>query len=164
MLSPTIESAINKQIRLEIESAYTYLAMSAWCESKNLSGFSAWLRVQWHEELGHAMKLYKYLNDRGARTVFDGIEKPAVEYTSALAMFNAVLSHEQQVTVAINALYDLAIKENDHASQIELQWFIKEQVEEEKSAADIIHMLKTAGDSGLSLMMLDRQLGQRAAK
>jgi ferritin len=164
MLSPTIEAAINKQLKLEISSAYTYLAMSAYCESRNFPGFAAWMKVQWQEELSHAMKLFGYLTDRGSKAVFEAIDKPQTEYASPHAMFNEVLKHEEQVTQAINGLYDLAIKENDHATQIELQWFIKEQVEEEKSVSDVLHMLRTAGDSGLSLMMLDRQLGQRAAK
>jgi ferritin len=164
MLSATMQSAINQQMKYEIDSAYLYLAMSAFCESKNLSGMATWLRVQWQEELEHAMKLFRHMSERGGRVVLEAVDKPQAEFTSAKALFEMVLEHEKKVTSAINKLYDLAVKENDHATQIELQWFVKEQVEEEKNASEILNMMSMAGDSGVSLLMLDRQLGQRSAK
>jgi ferritin len=163
MLSPSIESAINLQLKHEIESAYLYLAMSAYCESVNLPGIATWLRIQWQEELSHGMKLFRYINDRRGRVTLDTVEKPPKDYASPIAVFTLVLEHERKVTAAINNLYDLAIRENDHATQIELQWFVQEQVEEEKNADEVLHMLRMVGESGLSLLMLDRQLGQRAA-
>jgi ferritin len=162
MLSKTIQDAFNEQIRNEIQSAYLYLAMSAHCEAVNLPGASHWLHAQWEEELEHAMKLYKYVFDRGGRVTLGAIEKPQAEFTGLLGIFQQVLSHEQKVTALINNLYAAALKENDYASQIEVQWFIKEQVEEEKNASGIIEMLKMAGDSGPTLIMADRQLGARA--
>ena len=164
MLSATMQSAINQQMKYEIESAYLYLAMSAFCESKNLPGMASWLRVQWQEELDHAMKLFRYMTERGGRVSLEAVDKPQADFASSQALFAMVLEHEKKVTSAINKLYDLAVKENDHATQIELQWFVKEQVEEEKNASDVLHMLSMTGESGISLLMLDRQLGQRAAK
>ncbi len=162
MISKTIQDGINEQIRNEIQSAYLYLAMSAHCEAVNFAGSAHWLRAQWGEELEHAMKLYRYVYDRGGRVTFQAIEKPPSEFPSLMGIFQQVLAHEQKVTALINSLYATAIKENDYASQIELQWFVKEQIEEEKNASAIIEILKLAGESGPSVLMLDRQLGARA--
>ncbi len=164
MLSKTLQNAINEQMKHEIDSAYLYLAMSAYCESKTLPGIATWLRIQWQEELSHAMKLFAYVNARGGRAILKAIDAPPMDYDSPREIFKQVLKHEQKVTGMINKLYETAVKEGDHATQIELQWFITEQVEEEKNATDILHMLDLVGDSGFSLMMLDRQLGARAAK
>jgi ferritin len=164
MLSKTLQDAINEQMKHEIDSAYLYLAMSAYCESKNFPGIASWLRIQWQEELSHAMKLFTYVNARGGRTILKAVEQPPADYDSPQEIFKLVLKHEQKVTGMINKLYETAIKEGDYATQVELQWFITEQVEEEKNAMDILHLLEMVGDSGVSLMMLDRQLGARAAK
>ena len=161
MLSKSMQDALNEQIKNEIQSAYIYLAMAQHCESVNLHGFAHWLTQQWNEEMSHAMKFVDYVNDRGGRVVLGAIEKPQAEYASPLAVFKAVLAHEQKVTGMINKLYALALKENDYASQVELQWFIKEQVEEEKNAIEIIEQLKMIGDSGTPLIMLDRHLASR---
>ncbi len=161
MLSKTLQDAFNEQIRNEIQSAYLYLAMAQHCEAVNLPGCASWLTAQWAEELEHAMKFVAYVNDRGGRVLLGAIEKPQAEYASPTAVFTQVLAHEQKVTGMINQLYALALKENDYASQVELQWFIKEQVEEEKSAEAIIVQLKMVGESATALLMLDRQLGNR---
>lgn len=161
MLSKSMQDALNEQIKNEIQSAYIYLAMAQHCESVNLPGFAHWLTQQWNEEMSHAMKFVDYVNDRGGRVLLGAIEKPQAEYASPLAVFKAVLAHEQKVTGMINKLYALALKENDYASQVELQWFIKEQVEEEKNAIEIIEQLKMIGDSGTPLIMLDRHLASR---
>lgn len=162
MFSKAVQDAVNEQIRNEIQSAYLYLAMSAHCEAVSLSGAAHWLHAQWQEELEHSMKLFKYVYDRGGRVTLQGIEKPQTEFPSLLGIFQQVLAHEQKVTALINNLYAIATKENDYASQVEFQWFIKEQVEEEKNASEIIEMLKKSGESGPTLLMLDRQLGARA--
>lgn len=161
MLSKSLQDAINEQIRNEIQSAYLYLAMSVHCESSNLPGAAHWLHEQWEEELEHAMKFSKYVNDRGGRVTLGAIDKPKAEWPSLLAVFQEVLAHEQKVTAMINNLYAIALKENDYAAQVELQWFVKEQVEEEKNATEIIEMLKMAGESGPTVMMVDRHLGAR---
>ena len=161
MLSKPIQDALNEQIKHEINSAYIYLAMSAYCESINMPGCARWLKVQWQEELEHSMKLFDYVYDRGGRVTLQGIDRPQADYASVKDVFTQVLAHEQKVTALINALYGVAVKENDYATQIEVQWFIKEQVEEEKHATEILDTLKIAGESGPSLIMLDRHLGSR---
>jgi len=163
MLSTTLNDAINDQVALELNSAYIYLGMSAYCEGRNLPGFAKWLRIQWQEEVGHGMKLYDMVLDRGGKLALQSIEKPPVKYTSVLDVFKQVLTHEKKVTAAINKLYALASKENDYATQVALQWFITEQVEEERNAGDIIAALELVGDSGTALYMLDKQMGSRAA-
>jgi ferritin len=162
MLSTTLQNAINDQIKFEIQSAYVYLGMAMYAETANLPGFSAWLRAQWQEELGHALKLVGVVHDRGGKVTLHGIDKPPVDYSSPLDVFQQVLAHEQKVTAMINALYGIALKENDIAAQIELQWFVKEQIEEEKTAAGIIEQLKMIGHSGTPLLMIDRQLAARS--
>jgi ferritin len=104
------------------------------------------------------------MTDRGGRTILQGIDQPPTEYASPREIFKQVLAHEQKVTALINKLYETAVKEGDYATQVELQWFISEQVEEEKHAADILQQMEMAGEGGMSLLMLDRQLGARAAK
>lgn len=161
MLSTALQEAINEQIKNELYSAYLYLSMAAYCEANNLPGSARWMRLQSQEETSHAMKFFDYVNDRGGRVVLQAIDQPPSEFESLLDIFQQTLGHEQKVTSMINQLYELAIKENDYPSQIELQWFITEQVEEEKSAGDILELLKAVGEHAPSLMMLDRQLGAR---
>ena len=161
MLSKAVEQAINDQIKNELYSAYLYLSMSAYLESANLPGMARWMRLQSDEEMSHAMKFFDYVNDRGGRVVLQAIGQPPAEFGSPLDVFEKALAHEQKVTGLINQIYDLAVKEDDYPSQIELQWFITEQVEEEKSAGDIVELLKVIGDHGPSIIMVDRQLGAR---
>ena len=161
MLSKVVQDALNQQIKDELYSSYLYLSMSAHCETINLPGSAHWMRLQSEEELSHAMKLFDYVNDRGGRVVLQGIDQPPAEFNAPLDIFQQVLEHEQKVTGLIHQLYALALKENDYPTQIELQWFIKEQVEEEKSAGEIVEQLKVIGDHSTALLMLDRQLGAR---
>jgi ferritin len=161
MLSNAVEKAINDQIKNELYSAYLYLSMSAYLESANLPGMARWMRLQSDEEMAHAMKFFDYVYDRGGRVVLQAIDQPPAEFGSPLDVFEKALAHERKVTGLINQIYDLAVKENDYPSQIELQWFITEQVEEEKSAGDIVELLKVIGDHGPSVIMVDNQLGAR---
>ena len=161
MLSQALQDAINQQIKDELYSSYLYLSMSAYCEANNLPGAARWMRLQSEEETSHAMKLFDYMNERGGRVKLQAIDQPPAEFESVLDIFQQALSHEQKVTGLINQLYQLAVKEDDYPTQIELQWFITEQVEEEKSATDIVELLKMVGDHGPSLIMADRQLGAR---
>lgn len=163
MLSTTLTDAINDQIAFEMNSAFLYLGMSAYCESRNLPGFAKWLRIQWQEEVGHGMKLYDMVHERGGKVALQSIDKPTAKYPSVLELFKQVLAHEKKVTASINKLYATASKENDYATQVSLQWFISEQVEEEKNVADIVAALEMIGDSGTALYMLDKQMGNRAA-
>jgi ferritin len=162
MLSQKMEKALNAQVNAELYSAYLYLAMAAHCEATNLPGSAQWMRVQSQEELSHAMKLFEHMGDRGGRVTLQAIPQPPAEYKSALDVFEKVLAHEQLVTASIHKLYALALKEADYPAQVMLQWFVTEQVEEEKSAGQVVDQLKAVGESKTSLMLLDRHLGKRA--
>jgi ferritin len=161
MLSKKMQDSLNEQIQKEFYSSYLYLSMAAYFEAESLGGFAQWMRVQSQEEWGHGLKLFDHVNDRGGRVDLRAIEKPALEWKSPLAAFEQALEHEKFVTASIHKLYEAAVQENDHAAQVELQWFVTEQVEEEKNAADIVDQLKRVGSSGSALLMLDRQLGKR---
>ncbi len=161
MLNKKIQDAINEQIKNELYSAYIYLSMSAYFESLNLTGMAHWMRLQSNEEVEHAMKFFDYINDRGGRVSLSAIDQPPFEWKSPLAAFENAYEHEQKVTGMINSIYALAVKENDYPTQVMLQWFIDEQVEEEKNASTIVEQLKMIGDSANGLMMLDHRLGER---
>jgi ferritin len=161
MINDKMQDAINEQITAEFYSAYMYLSMSAYFEAKNLHGFAKWLRVQAQEEQGHALKFYDYLIERGGRVQLGAINQPPLEWGSNLEAFQAVLVHEQKVTGMINKLYEVALKQKDYAAQVMLQWFINEQVEEEKNAGDIIEQLLMIEAHGTAVLMLDHQLGKR---
>jgi ferritin len=161
MISKTVQDAINDQIKNELYSAYLYLSMSAHFEAANLLGFAHWMRVQAKEEQGHAMKFFDYINDQGGHVLLKAIDQPPTAWKSSLELFQQVLEHEQKVTGLINKLYELAVKENDYATQVMLQWFITEQVEEEKNASQVIEQLKLIDAHGTAVLMLDHQLGKR---
>lgn len=161
MISKTMEEALNKQVNREYYSAYLYLAMSVYFESVNLKGFAQWLRVQAKEEQAHGDKFLDYLIARGGTVTLGAIEAPKAKWTSAGKVFEEVYAHEQKVTGMINALVDLAIKEKDHATFEALQWFVKEQVEEEKNSSEILEQIKIVGDVPGHLFYLDHHLGKR---
>ena len=161
MISDAVAKAINYQIQKELYSAYVYLSMAAYFEQENLPGAGNWMRLQSNEEVAHAMKLFDFLNDRGARVVLMPIQGPPADFPSPIAVFQEALEHERKVTKSIHDLYALAVKENDYPTQSMLQWFIDEQVEEEKSAGDIVAQLEMVGDSATALYMLDRALAAR---
>mgnify|MGYP000381677497 CR=1 FL=1 len=164
MLSQKMQDALNEQIRYELGSAYLYLAMAAYCDSENLPGFAHWMRLQAKEELDHAMRFYKYVNERGGRVVLQALEGPPVEFESPQDVFAQTLAHEQFITGRINELYTLALAEKDYATQSFLTWFIDEQVEEEAHATGVLETLKMIGEKGQALIMLDRQLARRGAE
>ncbi|MEI7707127.1 MAG: ferritin [Chlorobium sp.] len=161
MLSKTLQKAFNDQINHELSSSYLYLSMAAFSESQNLPGFANWMKIQTKEESGHAMKLYKFVNERGGRVELQKIEQPPLEFKSPTALFEEVLKHERKITALINKLYELALKEKDYPAQVLLHEFIGEQVEEEASASAILETLKMAGEKGHALIMMDRQLARR---
>jgi ferritin len=161
MLSKTMEEALNKQINREFYSAYLYLAMSAYFESANMKGFAKWMRIQGKEEQAHALKLYDHVIARGGRVSLPSIEAPKAKWTSAGKVFEDVYAHEQKVTGMINSLVELAIKEKDHATFEMLQWFVKEQVEEEEHANEILQKIRTIGEIPGHLFCLDHELGKR---
>ena len=161
MLNQMVQDAMNEQIKNELYSAYFYLAMAAYFESENFSGFARWMEVQAQEEQSHAMKLYRFVNERGGRVELHAIDQPPLQFESPLDVFEKVLAHEQLVTSLIYDLYKKSVEANDYASQVFLQWFVTEQVEEEASATEIVEQLKMVGDKGHALLMMDRALGHR---
>ncbi|MHB2154716.1 ferritin [Calditrichota bacterium GD2] len=161
MLSKKLEAALNDQITKEFFSEYLYLSMASYCDSIDLGGFANWFISQAEEEHQHAMKLFKYVQDREGRVALGAMEKPQHEFKDVMHLFEQVLEHEQLITQSINKIYELALNEKDYPTQVELEWFIKEQVEEEKQVSDIIKQLKWIKDNPTMLYMLDQQLGQR---
>jgi len=161
MISKKIQDALNSQINAEFYSAYLYMAMEAYFHSLNFLGFANWMQVQTQEEVSHARKIYDFINERGGRVTLDAIARPAGEWKSPLAVFEAAYKHEQKVTALINDLVEVAAKEKDHATGIFLQWFVSEQVEEEKNASEIVGKMRLLKDSAGSMFMLDKELGKR---
>jgi ferritin len=161
MLSQGIQEAINDQIHHELHSAYVYLSMSAYLEAANFTGFAQWMRMQSKEEVLHGMKLFDYVNDRNGRVTLKALEQPPTNFKSVLDVFENALQHEMKVTRMIHSLYALATQENDYATQVALQWFINEQVEEEATATKMVDRLKIAGNDGTALLILDNEMGSR---
>jgi ferritin len=153
---------INSQINHEFYSAYFYLSMAAHSESVNLPGMAKWLSMQAKEEQGHALKFYGYLLDRSEMVVLQAIAQPPVTFGSPKEIFKLVYEHEQKVTGLINGIYEAAVAEKDYPTQILCQWFINEQVEEEKNASTILDMLTKVGDNLGALYQYDHVLGMRA--
>lgn len=161
MIGKEMAQAINRQITAETYSAYLYMSMSAYAAHAGFSGIANWFYVQTQEELTHALRLYKYLNSLGVHVRLEAIDQPPTDFDSVQALFDKSLEHEQKVTGLINGLMNMAVEQRDHATEIFLQWFVTEQVEEEESVNDILARLKMAGSEGGMLFMLDRELGQR---
>ncbi len=161
MLSERLQKALNDQVNYEFYSAYTYLAMAAYAESEDLGGFANFFKVQYEEELFHAMKFYNYINQMDGRVVIEAMKKPQVEYESVLHLFEAGYEHEKTVTSKIYNLANIATEEKEHATLSLLQWFIDEQVEEEQNFNTIIKKLKRIESNPAALYMLDEELATR---
>lgn len=161
MLNEKMEKALNQQINEELYSSYLYLAMAAWFESENLPGCAAWMQAQAREENEHAMRFFRFINERRGRVTLGAIKEPLKKWKSPLVAFEAALKHEEYITGRINDLVNLAAELKDHATGAMLQWFVNEQVEEEASVDGIIQKLKMAEKSPGALLMLDHVLGER---
>ena len=161
MIGKAMQDAMNEQINKELFSSYLYLSMAAYFEDKNLPGFANWMRVQADEEREHAMKFYDFILERGGRVQLKAIDAPKTEWTSNLEVVEEVAAHEAKVTASIYALYELALKEKDYPAQVMLQWFITEQVEEEKNAAEIVASLKMIEAHETAVLQLDHRLSKR---
>ncbi len=157
-----IQEAVNAQIRLELYSGYLYVAMSAHFAEHDFVGFAKWMRLQAREEFGHAMRLYDYTLERGGHVELRSIDAPPKEFGRPAEIFETALAHEKKVTEKIHAIYDLARERKDYATEVELQWFVKEQVEEENTAGLAVRQLRRAGDEMPALLMLDQRFGQRS--
>lgn len=163
MISKRMEDALNEQINKEAYSAYMYLAMSAYCNSLGLLGFSHWMRMQCEEENLHMTKMYDYILTQGGEVCLKTIEEPPKEYGTPLEIFQKTLEHEQFVTKSIHQLMGLAMEEHDYATQVFLQWYVNEQVEEESNVQDVLNPLRMVGEDKGGLMMIDQKMGGRMA-
>ncbi len=161
MISKKTQKALNEQVNKEMYSAYLYMAMSAYSDSIGLKGFANWFMVQYHEEMLHAMKIYEYVTRQGGEVKLAEIKEPPARFGTPLEMLKKTLEHEKFITKSINTLVDLAMGEKDHASQIFLQWYVTEQIEEEENDNDIISKLEMVGASKDGLFMLDKELAAR---
>lgn len=162
MLDPKIETLLNEQIVHELASAYLYLGMSAYFEAANLPGSAKWMRRQAREEVAHGMKLFDHVNDRDGRVTLGALAAPRAEYQSAVEVWEQTLAHEQKVTGLIHKLVGAAQEAKDHATRAMLDWFVTEQVEEEKTARTILEEAKRIGPSSSAIYFLDRHLGKEA--
>ena len=164
MIGKKMQDALNAQINIEQYSAQLYLAMSAHCETKSFRGFAHWLRIQAQEEQAHAIKLVDFVHDRGGRLELAAIGAPPTDFGSITAVFERTLEHEKGITAKINALFELARAEKDYASEITLQWYVSEQVEEESNVSQIVDHLRAVGEQGGCIWYLDSKMGKRALK
>jgi ferritin len=162
MLDAKVESALNDQINHELASAYLYLSMAAHFEAKNLPGSAKWMRRQAEEEQAHAMKIFDFVNDRDGRVRLQALAQPPVDFKSTLDVWERTLAHEQKVSGLIHALYALAIESKDYPTQAIMQWFVTEQVEEEKTARTILEQVRKIGEASSAIFFLDRHLGKEA--
>ena len=164
MLSEVVQKALNDQINMEFRSSYSYLAMSSFCAIHNFPGCASWLQIQSEEENDHAMRLRAFLLDRNCPLVLQPIEAPSAKYTTIPEVFAAALQSEIAVSQSIDNLYELAHKEKAFAALVELQWFISEQVEEEKTVREIAAKFEMLKDDPSGLIDLDGDLGARSAE
>ena len=162
-MNPPVLEAINKQINSELSASYSYLAMSAWCECQKFVGAARWLRLQSQEEHMHAMKLFDFVLARNAAVDLKPIDQPRQTFASVADVFEKALEQEQEVSRQIDSLYEIAFREKAFAAVAELQWFLTEQVEEEKTGREIVAKFKMVGNDPASLLDLDRELGSRSA-
>lgn len=164
MLSQRVLDALNKQINIELTAFYTYLAMTAWLEEQNLSGFGRWMKAQGAEEKNvHAMKLFDYVVSRDGLVKLEAIPKPQCEFKNIRSVMEAALKTEQDNTKSIHDLYRLSTEESDFATASMLKWFIDEQVEEERIFTDVLKLLDLAGDDRAALLVLNQQMAQAAS-
>jgi ferritin len=161
MLSQVIQEAVNQQINNELFSSYSYLSMAAYCEHEQFVGCARWMRMQSEEENVHAMRLYDFLIARNGRVKLRPVAAPQVDFDNIPQVFERALAQEQTVTGQIDALYELALKEKAFTALVELEWFIQEQVEEEKTAREIVHKFQMVKSDPAALLDLDRELGAR---
>lgn len=160
-INKKVEDVLNKQVNAELWSAYLYLSMSAWCESKGLKGFANWMRVQFHEETTHALKIYDYVLNRSGEINLQPIAAVETSWKNILHVFEETYKHECKVTEMIANCYEVALAEKDHATASMLKWFIDEQTEEESNALEIIDKLKLVGENGDGIFFLDKELASR---
>ena len=163
MISSNITKALNDQITNEFNSGYTYLAMSAHFAARNLNGFAHWFRVQYEEERGHALRIFDHVLERGGEVKLSEVTQPARTWDTPLSAFTEARDEERRIAQSIDELIDLAAAEKDHATRILLDWFVTEQVEEERITTEIVDQLQMVSDSRIGLFMIDERLKTRVA-
>lgn len=161
MIGKNMEQALNEQIREELGSAYLYLAMAAYFHSQSLPGMARWMEVQVQEELGHAMRIFQHVVERGGRVKLEALPEPKFEWPTPLEAWRAAHAHERYISGRIHQLMELARAEKDYPAEVLLQWFVSEQVEEEDQTRRVVEMLERLGESGRGLLWLDKELGKR---
>lgn len=161
MLDKQVQDALNNQINHELQAAYAYLAMSAFCDEKSLPGMASWLKTQHQEEMEHAMRLFDYVHDRDGNVALEAVEKPRMDFKTILEVFEYAFELEKKNTAAVNLVMDVAMKTNDYATQSALKWFVDEQVEEEKITGEVAAWVRMAGSNDAAMLMLNRQLADR---
>jgi ferritin len=162
-ISDTMSEAINRHVNAEFYSSYLYLSMATFLDAIELPGFAHWMRIQSQEEYAHAIRFIDYIQNRDGRIALLPIDQPPIEFDSVGHVMELTLGHEQHVSALINELYGMAAAEGDYATQVMLQWFVNEQVEEEKTVRDVIASLRMVSDRSDSLLLLDREMGSRTA-
>lgn len=163
-INKKVEEVLNKQVNAELWSAYLYLSMSAWLETKGLKGFANWMLIQFKEETTHALKIFDFVNKRAGEIKLQPIAGVEHTWKDLVHVFEETYKHECHVTELINNCYDVAVAEKDHATASMLKWFIDEQTEEEENALEILDKVKLIGDKGGAIYHLDRELGKRTFK
>ena len=158
MLKEKVEKALNAQIEKEIYSSHLYLSMASWAEAKGYEGISQWLYAQADEERIHFLKFIGYVNERGGNAVISAIKKPDASFKDVLTLFKQVLKHEEFISESINDVLSVCMAEKDFSTQNWLQWFVTEQIEEEKSVRNIIDKLKMIGSDGNTLYLFDKDI------
>ena len=160
-INSEVRDALNEQIKHEFYSSYLYLSMAGSFEVAELPGFARWMRQQSEEEREHAMKFFDFLLDRGEHVQLQAIDQPPYAFRSPLDTFEQALEHEKEITSRIHQLYELSLQKNDYPAQVFLHWFVTEQVEEEKTATEVVERLRMASEDGAALLLLDKELGER---
>ena len=164
MISQTMQNALNNQVSLEQYSAQLYLAMGAHCDTLGFKGFAHWLRIQAGEETAHAVKLIDFILDRKGKLELKPVPAPPQEFGGVIQVFEQTLEHEVGITRTINELFELARVERDYASEIKLQWYVSEQVEEEANVGQVVDHLHAVGAQGGGIWYLDSKMGKRVAQ
>lgn len=160
-MNDKIYRALNEQIKHEFYSSFLYLSIASYFENIPLDGFTKWFRKQAQEEHEHAMKIYNYVNDRNMQVRIPAIDQVPANFDSIEEVFNLALTHEKKVTHWIYEIYELALKEKDHATHVFLHWFITEQVEEEKNAQDNLDQIRLIGNDKGGLFVLDQEFAKK---
>lgn len=159
MLTKVIQDALNRQVAMEAESSQAYLAMASWAEIQpGLDGVTDFFYKQSDEERIHMLKLIRFINERGGFAVVPALPQPNITFQSLTRVFQELLKHEVKVSESINEIVDLALKEKDFSTHNFLQWYVSEQIEEERLARTLNDKLELVGDDKSGIYLFDRDI------